>query len=245
MADAAQEREHFDKLAEGTGEIWWGSTTPAATLRYTRRAQMIREQLKRFPDPKVLELGCGTGAFSRYILQEMPELRLTGCDISPKSVAVATERFSEHLNARFEVANVADAPYDTESFDAVVGNSVLHHIPLEESLRESFRVLRHGGILWFSEPNMMNPQIALEKNVRFIGRWLDNSEGETAFFRWAFAKRLRNVGFGTVRVVPFDFLHPATPKGCMRAVDALGRGLEKVPLLREICGSLHITAIKP
>ena len=35
---------------------------------------------------------------------------------------------------------------------------------------------------------MLNPQIVIEKKINFIGRILQNSPGETAFFRWQIAK---------------------------------------------------------
>lgn len=43
-------------------------------------------------------------------------------------------------------------------------------------------------------------------------------------------------------VVPFDRLQPRTPKVLITAVSAFGRALEVTPLLRELAGSLLITA---
>ena len=199
-----KEQQHFDRLTETAGEIWWGSTTEAGIKRLRKRAYLIAQKLAHFKDPVVLELGCGTGAFSKFILEELPLLRLTACDISPKAIQAATERYADYKNACFEVADVSSMHYATNTFDAVIGNSVLHHLPIEISLRECFRVLKPGGIIWFSEPNMMNPQIAIEKNIRFIGRMLQNTEDETAFFRWSLAKTLQEVGFCNVSVQPSD-----------------------------------------
>lgn len=239
-----REREHFDRLAATDGEIWWGSTTPAGIRRLQRRARLIVQELARFPDPLVLELGSGTGGFSRFLFEELPSLRLTGSDISPECVRVATERYRRYRNARFEVADATALPYAPATFDAVIGNSILHHLPVERSLQECWRMLKPGGLLWFSEPNMLNPHIALEKNVRFIGRLLQNTEDETAFFRWSLAKTLRSVGFQHVSIQPFDFLHPIVPRPLIGVVDAVGRAVEKIPLLREISGSLLIRAVK-
>lgn len=240
-----REKEHFDKLVESGEEIWWGSTTPAGLLRLKRRAQLTARCLRLFSDPWVLELGCGTGAFTKVVLEEMPLLRLTGCDISPKAVGVATRRYAGYQNARFEVADVTSLQYAANSLDAVIGNSVLHHLPVEASLRECLRTLKPGGMIWFSEPNMMNPEIAIEKNVHFIGKLLQNSEDETAFLRWSLAKMLRQIGYERVAVEPYDFLHPIVPKPFIGFVDTLGQWIEKIPLAREISGSLMISAFKP
>ena len=90
-----KEESHFDRLAEAKGQIWWGSDTAAGIRRLSRRAKFVFQWLCSATNPNVLELGCGTGAFSRFILQELPLLRLTCCDISKKSVELAARRYSD------------------------------------------------------------------------------------------------------------------------------------------------------
>ena len=60
-----REIEHGRFLAEhGAGEIWnWES--PAGKLRWTRRVKMLSNHLE--PGMRVLELGCGTGYFTREL----------------------------------------------------------------------------------------------------------------------------------------------------------------------------------
>ncbi len=241
---AIKEQKHFDQLARETGEVWWGSTTPAGQWRKRRRAELICAALATFPDPLVIELGCGTGALTRYLLEIRPSLRLVGLDVSPICVRQAIERFP-YPNAVFQVGNAYELPLRDGIADAVAGASVLHHLDVRRALRECGRVLKPGGLLWFSEPNMMNPQVALEKNIRAIGAWLQNSEDETAFFRWSLAKQLREAGFTDVRVRPYDFMHPLIPSSLIPWAGRVGRWLEAVPLLREISGSLQVQARKP
>jgi len=240
-----REREHFDRLAEATGEIWWGSTTPAGIDRLRRRAELIAQELARFRDPTALELGCGTGMLTQFVLERLPGFHLVGSDLSSKAVRIAAARCAAYAHARFCVADVTSMACEPAVFDAVIGNAVLHHLPVDGALREIFRVLKPGGVLVLFEPNMLNPQVAIEKNVRFIGRWLQNTEDETAFFRWPLTRVLRRAGFNRVSVQPFDFLHPIVPASLMGAVDAAGRVLEKIPAVREIAGSLLIRAGKP
>ncbi len=240
-----REQEHFDKLAQDTGEIWWGSATPAGKLRKQRRARLILDAISSYDDPLVLELGCGTGALTRYILDMNPTLRLIGFDVSPLCIKEAIERFQQFKRVDFQVANAYQLPFKDNIAEAVIGASVIHHLDVEKSLQECFRVLKPGGSVWFSEPNMMNPQVAIEKNIHFIGRLLDNTDDETAFFRWRLARQLRDAGFDKVCVTPYDFMHPIIPKPLIPLINGLGLLLESIPIAREISGSLIVQAEKP
>ncbi len=110
-----------------------------------------------------------------------------------------------------EIQNAYELSYPDAVFDSVVGSSVLHHLEIEEALREIYRVLKPGGTIYFTEPNMLNPQIAIQKNVPWVKRKLGDSPDETAFFRWPLRRLLEETGYRDVRIDPFDFLHPKTP----------------------------------
>jgi hypothetical protein len=55
---------------------------------------------------------------------------------------------------------------------------------------------------------------------------------------------LHEAGFTFIRVIPFDFLHPAVPSGLIRTVSWIGNVAERTPLIKGIAGSLYITAVK-
>ena len=114
----------------------------------------------------------------------------------------------------------------------------------KEAVREIYRVSKRGGTIYFTEPNMLNPQIAIQKNVPWVKRKLGDSPDETAFFRWPLRRLLEGTGFCDVRIKPFDFLHPKTPSPVVNQLNALGRFLENVPVMSEFAGSLYIRAVK-
>ena len=195
--DTRQEHEakHFDLLAEQQGDTWWGNRTYAGAQRMKRRARLLKNALAPYECCRVIELGCGTGTFTEYILAEIPGLRLECIDISPKCVEIAQEKLRQYPNVVCRVGDARALDYQDASVDVILGASILHHLPMEGIAREAFRVLNEGGLFWFSEPNMMNPEILLEKNVRIIGKMTQTTHGETAFFRWRLKRFLSQVGF--------------------------------------------------
>src|SRR5215470_3927361 len=235
----AREIQHGRFLAQhGAGEIWnWES--PAGKLRWARRVKMLSRHLR--PGMTVLELGCGTGYFT-------PELARSGADIvaidvSPELLEIARANRSAP-NVRYEIQNAYTLSYPDAVFDSVVGSSVLHHLEIEEALREIYRVLKPAGAIYFTEPNMLNLQIAIQKNVLWVKRKLGDSPDETAFFRWSLRRLLEQTGYRHVQVDPFDFLHPKTPVRFVEPLNAFCSFLEKTPVISEFAGSLYIRAIK-
>jgi len=190
---------------------------------------------------RILELGCGTGYFTR-------ELARTGAmidavDISPELLAVAREHCPT-VNVTFQIQNAYALEYEDSVFDAVVGSSVLHHLAIEQALTQIYRVLRPRGTICFTEPNMLNPQIAIQKNVPAVKRRLGDSPDESAFFRWALRRQLERADFARIQIRPFDFLHPQTPSRLIPLIRTAGDWCERIPLISEIAGSLYIKAVK-
>ena len=234
------ELAHGRKISRNA-EFYWGWSGVAGRLRSERRAGMYRSSGDLGTGKKALEIGCGIGIFTSIIARSGADI--TAVDLSPDLAERARAR-NPAPNIKYLVMNVEKLDFPDNSFDCVYGSSVLHHLNLPKALPEMLRVLKPGGTLVFTEPNMLNPQIMLQKNIKPLGTLLGDSPDETAFFRWQIREILAGAGFTGVRVEPFDFLHPWVPGLLAPLVDKLGVALERVPLLREIAGSLLITATK-
>jgi SAM-dependent methyltransferase len=234
-----KEIRHGRFLAEhGAGEIW-NRESPAPILRLARRVKIIGGHLK--PGMTILELGCGTGSFTGELARSGADI--IAIDVSPELLEIARANWSAP-NVRYEIQNAYALTYSDATFDSIVGSSVLHHLEIEEALREIYRVLKPGGTIYFTEPNMLNPQIAIQKNVPWIKRRLGDSPDETAFFRWPLRRLLEQTGYRDIRIEPFDFLHPKTPVPLIDRLNALGRFFENIPVVSEFAGSLYIRAAK-
>jgi SAM-dependent methyltransferase len=233
------ELKHHQTISSRAEQIW-GWDSPAGCERARRRADLIIQLGGLQKGKRALELGCGTGIFSTYFAA-------TGVEIIPidicEELLVQLRRKLPSVQAKIDDAENLSFP--DSSFDAVVGSSVLHHLDVDKSLKEIWRVLKPGGRLALAEPNMLNPQVMITKNVPWIKRAMGDSEEETAFFRWPLQNHLMKIGFQSVQVTPFDFLHPLIPASGIPLAKKIGAILEKVPLFREIAGSLLIGAQKP
>ena len=235
----AQEIRHGRFLAKhGAGEIWnWESH--AGKLRWARRVKMIGGHLK--PGMTILELGCGAGYFTKEFARSGAEI--VAIDVSAELLEIAKANCPAS-NVRYEIQDACALTYSDAAFDSVVGSSILHHLEIGTALREICRVLKAGGTIYFTEPNMLNPQIAIQKNVPWIKRWLGDTPDETAFLRRPLRQLLERTGYSNVRIEPFDFLHPKTPAPLINGVDMLGGFLENLPVVSEFAGSLYIRAVK-
>jgi 2-polyprenyl-3-methyl-5-hydroxy-6-metoxy-1,4-benzoquinol methylase len=235
----AKEVEHGRFLSRrGPGEIWnWEGS--AGKLRWARRVKMLSNHLRS--GMSVLELGCGAGYFTRELAKCGADV--VAVDVSPELLEIAKAECLA-ANVRYEIQNACALSYPNARFDSVVGSSVLHHLEINQALAQIYRVLKEGGSIYFTEPNMLNPQIAIQKNIPWVKRALGDSPDETAFFRWPLRRLLTHAGFREVHIDPFDFLHPKTPFRLVHGLNAMGRYLETVPVISEFAGSLYIRAVK-
>jgi SAM-dependent methyltransferase len=236
---ASHEIEHGEYLAGGDPELLWGWGSPAGRVRARRRADLIAQGAQLGPGSNVLEIGCGTGLFTEMFARS--GCTITAVDISPALLERARTRGLPPDRVRFLSKRFEDCQVDGP-FDAVIGSSVLHHLDLEPALARIQALLKPGGILSFAEPNLLNPQVFAERRFRSLFPYV--SPDETAFVRWTLRRTLEGSGFTGVRIVPFDWLHPAVPGPLIATVSMLGAVVEKIPLVREHAGSLHITAVR-
>lgn len=231
------EIEHGKALATGETERIWGWGTPAGLVRAKRRASLIAAGAGLGPGVHALEIGCGTGVFTEMLAQT--GARLTAIDVSAELLAKARARLGPKAKVRF-LEKPLEACDGDGPFDAVIGSSILHHLEFDGALRRIRDLLRPGGRISFAEPNLLNPQVFAERRFRRFFPYV--SRDETAFVRWRLKADLNQAGFDQVEIAPFDWLHPAVPPVAIKAVSRLGGLLERVPLVREFSGSLHITA---
>ena len=244
QADAARlARERaFHRDIAADAEVVWNWAGPAGQHRVRRRVELFLGGGALGTETHALELGCGTGLFLEQVAAACAA-DITALDLSEHLLDRARARLGDR--ARLVCGNAEQMPFPDAAFDVVYGSSVLHHLDVPRALAEVRRVLRPGGRLVFAEPNLVNPQVTVMFKLGATKRYFGVSPDEMAFTRCYARRVLERLGFADVEVRPFDFVHPAVPAPLIRAVARLGRALERLPAVRELAGSLALTAIRP
>ncbi len=124
---------------------------PAQPATAIWRAVEIEALLRvGIPEGRGLDLGCGDGKLTGVILDRTGPRCLVGVDPDPLETKVASKTgFYEAVHT----TGGSIIPEPDGSFDFVISNSVLEHVPdLAPVLKEAARVLRPGGIFLFTVP---------------------------------------------------------------------------------------------
>lgn len=99
---------------------------------------------------RILELGCGTGDMWKghlNLLGTGTELILT--DFSEGMLATAKENLGEQEKISYQVVDIQNIPFPDNSFDIVIANMMLYHVPdLSKGLSEVRRVLKADGTFY-------------------------------------------------------------------------------------------------
>lgn len=160
--DLHREREFENSKVADSGvrarqsKYYWATALPQA-----RHEQLVHDAIS---GGTVLEVGCSSGYSAVHYVEHC--CSYVGVDISDAAIAAAADRNLK--NAEFLCVDGHRLPFEDGHFDAVIVNSLLHHLDLKQALAEIARVLRPRGILLFREPLGTNPFFQLYR--RFTPR---------------------------------------------------------------------------
>lgn len=156
-----------------------------------RFRQLALQGLEIHPDTEVLDLCCGAGQTTQFLVQSSD--RVTGLDASP----LALQRAARNVPKAKYVEALAEAmPFADEQFDLVHTSVALHEMTateLRQILQEVYRVLKPGGVfalIDFHQPTnwVFKPGLAL-----FF--WLFETETAWQLLKTDLVQELKAVGF--------------------------------------------------
>lgn len=127
----------------------WASVYDRLWRHYIDRTLPVLETWASLqPGERVLDVGCGTGAFEERVVAAGGSHELVGVDLSPNMLRQAQAKLAAHPQVTFQQADVHALPFDDDRFDVVVSASTFHYFDKpEHALIEMARVLRPGGRL--------------------------------------------------------------------------------------------------
>jgi len=100
------------------------------------------------PAGSLADLGCGPGDISIRMAQQYPDWTITGLDAGANMLKLAEQRLAaEQLGDRvsFRHSYLPDPSLPAASFDALISNSLLHHLPQPQVLWQSIIQLARPG----------------------------------------------------------------------------------------------------
>ena len=110
----------------------------------------IQEKLSKEDNlGNLIELGCGTGYFTKTLADKSENIIST--DISKEMLSIAREKLK---GFEFQVMDCQDIKFDEGTFDTVFMGLVLLFTQPEKALKESRRILKHGGLLIIADPDI-------------------------------------------------------------------------------------------
>lgn len=228
---------------EHTRERYWRRYPATSPTKLEWRALTVRHAFHTLPGERVLELGAGSGLWTEHLADALK-------GECPITAVVFDETFAEQLAAR-RLTNVEVSLVDrlddlpAETFDYVVGTAIICHDRYGENLRALHRLLKPGGQLLFFEANFWNPQVLVKSVVPPIGHWAGNAECQIGMRRWKLVQEASRAGYVELDVIPYDILHPRAPAGLIPAIQSTAYLLERMPGIRDLCGTLYVWARKP
>jgi demethylmenaquinone methyltransferase/2-methoxy-6-polyprenyl-1,4-benzoquinol methylase len=157
----------------------------------SRFRQLALDGLTIAPEMQVLDLCCGCGQATQFLVQESQHV--TGLDASPRSLENARRNVPQ---AEYVQAFAQQMPFVDAQFDLVHVSAALHEMPpniLQQIIWEVFRVLKPGG--QFTIVDFHPPTIPVFWPGLAVFMWLFETETAWQFLETDLAGLLAAVGF--------------------------------------------------
>jgi len=125
-----------------------------------------------------LDVGTGTAQIPIEIARRQQNIKITAVDLAAQMLQLAQRNvirdgFEDRI--KLDQVDAKALPYAAKTFDAVVSNSIIHHIPQPRDVfREMVRVVRSGGCLFIRD--LLRPP-DLESLAHLVATYAGNANG--------------------------------------------------------------------
>lgn len=201
-----------------------------ANVLETRGADPQQQAMRRgflsrvvFPqNARVLEVGCGTGVLTRALARWPGVGSVVGVDPAAVLLARARELAADLPGITFREADGRALPFAASSFDVVLFDSTLSHVPApERAAAEAFRVLGPEGWLGVFDGDYATTTVAVADGDP-LQACADATMAGAVHDRWLvrrLAALVRNAGFGAVSLAGHSFVETSDCAYLLTIVD--------------------------
>ncbi|HEX2861324.1 MAG TPA: glycosyltransferase [Lacunisphaera sp.] len=224
-------------VREGYRDHYWDSTDPIADDRLLWRAQSIRHTAHVLPGQTILELGAGSGRFTRALQRvvrgENPLTAVSFRTLPAARGGTVVEGLKlEEL----------PGPLAGRQFDCIVMMDLLDRENCAELLGIVHGLLKPGGELITYESNPWNP---VHKFRWVLSRIFGRKDPRYLINQTKLYEQMSEIGFVRVYAVFNDFVFPPLTGRLIWLLRNLSILLENSPGLRRMAGSILLHAQKP
>lgn len=134
------------------------------------------------PNSKILEIGCGPGNITKYLLSKRPDFEILGIDISPNMIKLAKKN---NPKASFEFMDCREISMIKTKYDGIISGfclPYLSHIDSEKFISDAHHLLQENGIFYLS---------FIEGNPN-KSKYLVNSKGDRVYFYYYDLEQIKN-----------------------------------------------------
>jgi len=242
-----EEKEHFDKMAKVYDKNY-GYNQIFTKHKIHRKADYFLTLLKKYDlnskKVNILEIGCGTGAYTALVARKLKGRKITAIDISPGIIKVAKNKTKNLKNISYKVKSAYDTGLKNDSIDVIFGFYVLHHLVIEKAVKEINRILKPGGLVFFCEPNILNPLVYIIKSNKYLKERAGDSLDEWAINPLGIKKYFP--GYKVLDVVTSEYIIPISflPYRLILKIDNIAQYFRYIPVLKNLGGSVKLLVKK-
>lgn len=121
-----------------------GTLYHSRSLRFSDQFQRKYQDVFQIADKEqILEIGCGPGALAESLSRWYPKAQITGVDRDSNFIRFAGTK-APHIH--FLEGDATSLPFENESFDVTISNTVAEHIEPSKFYGEQYRVLKENGV---------------------------------------------------------------------------------------------------
>ncbi len=242
------EKSHFDLMAEKYEENY-GYNDKFTKYKIAKKSQHFVDIVKKyFKDKKnlsILEIGSGTGTYTIQFADLLKQNKIIASDISSSMIKVLQKTAGTRKNITAKVFSAYNTGLKDKSIDIVCGFYVLHHLNYKSVKKEILRILKPGGMVYFFEPNILNPVVYAIKSNKKLKVLVGDSEGEWAVNPLEIKKKWNEFNIYDLKTSEYIWPIKSVPYDIKLFLDKLTSTLfYNFPILKNLGGSIEICLIK-